>query len=289
MRRWFGEPQPALEEKTLSLTRGGGGGRLALRAEPGRRELRPGKAGFGGYARAYPFLNEIGQGIADIFTKRRLDDASLDDLEDILIQADLGSPPRPGFAKRSHAADMTGRSRRVKPILADEIERALGPVARPLAIDRTKSPYVILVVGVNGSGKTTTIGKLAAKFAPRGKRSCSPPATPFAPPRSSSCASGRGAPAPMSSSAPGRRRRRAGLRRPDARAGERRRRADGHRRAAAKPHGAHGRARKDHPGDEKVDPDAPHAVLLVLDATVGQNAMNQVEIFGHTRASPDSS
>ena len=113
----------------------------------------------------------IARGVADIFTKRKLDAASLDDLEDVLIQADLGL----AAASRIRDAVAHGRYERgispeeVKQILADEVDRALEPVARPLTIDPDKRPFVILVVGVNGSGKTTTIGKLAAKFRAEGK------------------------------------------------------------------------------------------------------------------------
>ena len=113
----------------------------------------------------------IARGVADIFTNRKLDAASLDDLEDVLIQADLGL----AAASRIRDAVAHGRYERgispeeVKQILADEVDRALVPVARPLTIDPDKRPFVILVVGVNGSGKTTTIGKLAAKFRAEGK------------------------------------------------------------------------------------------------------------------------
>ncbi|MBV8474401.1 MAG: signal recognition particle receptor subunit alpha, partial [Hyphomicrobiales bacterium] len=112
----------------------------------------------------------IGRGITDLFTKRKLDATSLDDLEDILIQADLGL----GAATRIRDAVARGRYEKsiepdeVKAVLASEVERALTPVARPLTVDRTKKPFVVLVVGVNGSGKTTTIGKLAAKFSGEG-------------------------------------------------------------------------------------------------------------------------
>ncbi len=115
--------------------------------------------------------SNIARGVADIFTKRKLDAASLDDLEDVLIQADLGL----GAAARIREAVARGRYERginpdeVKRILAAEIERSLAPVARPLAIEPDKRPFVILVVGVNGSGKTTTIGKLAARFRAEGK------------------------------------------------------------------------------------------------------------------------
>ena len=110
-------------------------------------------------------------GITDLFTKRKLDAGTLEDLEDILIQADLG------LATSARIAKAVGEGRydkqiepsEVKAILAREVEAILMPVARPLAIDATKKPFVILMVGVNGSGKTTTIGKLAAKFRAEGK------------------------------------------------------------------------------------------------------------------------
>jgi fused signal recognition particle receptor len=144
----------------------------------------------------------IARGVTDIFTKRKLDAASLDDLEDVLIQADLG------LAAASRIRDAVGSGRyerginpdEVKQILADEVERTLSPVARPLVIDPLKRPFVILVIGVNGSGKTTTIGKLAAKFRAEGKAVLLAAGDTSAPPRSSNCASGRGAPCPLWSS-----------------------------------------------------------------------------------------
>jgi fused signal recognition particle receptor len=106
----------------------------------------------------------LSSGITDIFTKRRLNDATLAELEDILIGADLGT----GMSARIAAAVGRGRYDReidpaeVKRVLADEIAAVLGPVEVPFAFEASKRPFVILVVGVNGSGKTTTIGKLAA-------------------------------------------------------------------------------------------------------------------------------
>ena len=114
----------------------------------------------------------IGRGITDIFTKRKLDDASLDDLEDVLILADLGF----GAATRIREAISKGRYEKgiepdeVKALLAAEVERTLAPIALPLVIDDSIKPFVILVIGVNGSGKTTTIGKLAAKLTAEGKK-----------------------------------------------------------------------------------------------------------------------
>ena len=114
----------------------------------------------------------LSRGVSDIFTKRKLDAAALDDLEDVLLQADIG------VAASARIRDAVGKGRydkqiepdEVRQILADEIERIVAPVAKPLAVDETKRPFVLLVVGVNGSGKTTTIGKLSAKFAAEGKK-----------------------------------------------------------------------------------------------------------------------
>jgi fused signal recognition particle receptor len=108
--------------------------------------------------------NALSTGITDIFAKRRLSQAMLDSLEDILIGADLGLD----MAARVTAAVAKGRYDReitpdaVKRVLADEVAEVLKPVETPFVFDETKRPFVILVVGVNGSGKTTTIGKLGA-------------------------------------------------------------------------------------------------------------------------------
>jgi len=109
----------------------------------------------------------IGGAIADLVTKRKLDSATIEELEDALIRADLGIDT----AARVAAAIAEGRYDKevsadaVKAILAGEVEKILAPVAKPLIIAADARPFVILVVGVNGSGKTTTIGKLAARFA----------------------------------------------------------------------------------------------------------------------------
>jgi fused signal recognition particle receptor len=107
----------------------------------------------------------IGGAISDLVSKRKLDAATVEELEDVLIQADLGIDS----AGRVAAALLEGRYDKVvspddvKAILAGEVEKILAPVARPLTIAGAR-PFVILVVGVNGSGKTTTIGKLAARL-----------------------------------------------------------------------------------------------------------------------------
>jgi fused signal recognition particle receptor len=228
----------------------------------------------------------IARGVADIFTKRKLDAASLDDLEDVLIQADLG------LAASSRIRDAVGQGRyergispdEVKRILADEVERALEPVALPLMIDLEKRPFVILVVGVNGSGKTTTIGKLAAKFRAEGKAVLLAAGDTF---RAAAIEQLR-----------------IWARRTFSALVEREQGAD----AAGLAFDALSQARElnvdivlmDTAGRlqnraelmselvkiirvmRKIDASAPHAVLLVLDATVGQNALSQVEIFGRT-------
>ena len=230
--------------------------------------------------------NSIGRGITDIFTKRKLDAESLDDLEDILIQADLGLPA----ATRIREAIGRGRFEKgidadaVRAVLADEVERALAPVARPLVIDASKRPFVILVVGVNGSGKTTTIGKLAAQLRGEGKTIVLAAGDTF---RAAAIEQAR-----------------VWARRTGSDLVEREQGAD----AAGLAFDALTRARElnadvvlmDTAGRlqnraelmgelekiirvmKKIEPEAPHAVLLVLDATVGQNALNQVEIFGRT-------
>jgi len=228
----------------------------------------------------------IGRGVTDIFTKRKLDEDSLDDLEDVLIQADLG------LAAATRIREAIGRGRyekgidpeAVKAVLAAEVERALAPVASPLIIDPLKRPFVVLVVGVNGSGKTTTIGKLAAKLRGEGKTVVIAAGDTF---RAAAVEQAR-----------------VWARRTFSDLVERDQGAD----AAGLAFDALTRAREldadvvlmDTAGRlqnraelmgelekivrvmKKVDAEAPHAVLLVLDATVGQNALSQVDIFGRT-------
>src|SRR6202140_2360785 len=114
----------------------------------------------------------LGTAVADLVTKRKLDRAMLDDIEDVLLRADLGTEG----AARIAAAVGVGRYDKsisaddVKSVVATEVEKVLAPVAKPLIIDETKKPFVILVVGVNGPGKTTAIGKLAAKLSSEGRK-----------------------------------------------------------------------------------------------------------------------
>src|SRR5260370_517436 len=108
----------------------------------------------------------LGTAVADLVTKRKLDRAMLDDIEDVLLRADLGTEVS------VRIADAVGKGRYDKAISADEVkavvatgvEKVLSPVAKPLVGDAAQKPVVILVVGVNGSGTTTTIGKLTPKF-----------------------------------------------------------------------------------------------------------------------------
>ncbi|MCW8085841.1 signal recognition particle-docking protein FtsY [Roseococcus sp. MDT2-1-1] len=104
--------------------------------------------------------------ITGVFTKRKLDDAALEELEETLIAADLGVKASgrvvEGFRRTRFGREATDAE--IKGALADEIAAILGPVAKPLVIDRALKPHVVLVVGVNGTGKTTTIAKLAEQY-----------------------------------------------------------------------------------------------------------------------------
>ncbi len=227
--------------------------------------------------------SSLSESIGGIFTKRKLDEDTLQDLEDVLIQADLGLET----AMRVTDALASGRygkdvsSDEVRSIMSTEIEKVLGPVAKPLELDLSHKPHVILVVGVNGTGKTTTIGKLAAKLTAGGLKVMLAAGDTF---RAAAIEQlhiwGERTGAPVVSSKLG---------------------AD----AAGLAYDAWEKARDagsdvliiDTAGrlqnkaelmDElakivrvlgKHDPEAPHTVLQTLDATTGQNALNQVEIF----------
>jgi len=110
-------------------------------------------------------------GITDLFTKRKLDQSALGELQDVLIQADLGvsTAARLAGALAKSRFDQEISPEEIKEALAKEIAVILEPVAKPLVIDQGRKPHVILVCGVNGSGKTTTIGKLAGQFKAQGR------------------------------------------------------------------------------------------------------------------------
>ncbi len=113
---------------------------------------------------------KLGEGIAGIFTKRKLDDGAIEELEELLIGADLG------VATAAKLTANLARTRFDKEVAPEEVRRALAediaailePVATPLALDAARKPHVVLVVGVNGSGKTTTIAKLAKLYRDQG-------------------------------------------------------------------------------------------------------------------------
>ena len=115
--------------------------------------------------------DRLADGIAGIFNRRRLDGEALEELEDLLIMADLGPATAArlasGLAHTRFGKEVSDEE--VRGVLADEIAGLLEPVARPLLADPARKPHVILVVGVNGTGKTTTIGKLAHAFRAEGK------------------------------------------------------------------------------------------------------------------------
>src|SRR6266849_3420817 len=224
----------------------------------------------------------IGGAIGDLVAKRKLDQAMLDEIEEVLIRADLGVD----CAARIAAAVGEGRYNKaispddVKAVVAAEVEKVLAPVAKPLAIGAAK-PFVVLVVGVNGSGKTTTIGKLAARAHAQGRSVMLAAGDTF---RAAAIDQlkiwGGRSGASVMARAPGADA--AGLAfdaLTDARGGK----------IDLLLVDTAGRLQnKAVLMDElekmvrvmkKVDPSAPHAVLLVLDATVGQNALAQVEVF----------
>jgi fused signal recognition particle receptor len=227
--------------------------------------------------------SSLSESVTGLFTKRKLDDATLQDLEDALIQADLGVPT----AMRITEAISSGRYNKeispqeVRTILASEVEKTLEPVAQALTIDRAKKPFVILMVGVNGAGKTTTIGKLSQKFRSQGLKVMLAAGDTF---RAAAIEQlkvwGERVGAPVLAREQG---------------------AD----AAGLAYDALQEAKAngtdvlliDTAGRlqnkaglmaelekivrviRKFDESAPHATLLVLDATVGQNAISQVELF----------
>ena len=229
---------------------------------------------------------QLTEGITGVFTKRKLDAATLEEFEELLIRADLGMDTASRIVERVALGryDKEISPEAVTAILADEVEAALRPVATPLTIDGTKRPHIILVVGVNGTGKTTTIGKLARMFTGEGKRVMLAAGDTF---RAAAIEQlkiwGERTRSPVVAGETG---------------------AD----AAGLVHDALRRAVEDASDIlivdtagrlqnkaylmaelekivrviRKFDPTAPHTVLLTLDATTGQNALTQVEVFKKT-------
>jgi len=254
-------------------------------AEP---EQQPKKRGL--FGRLAAGLSRTSQrltgGVADIFTKKKLDDETLEEFEDLLISADLG------LAATERVIDRLRKDRfgkditddEVRQILSDVIAETLEPLEKPLTPNKANTPHIILVVGVNGAGKTTTIGKLASKYVADGHSVLLAAGDTF---RAAAIEQlkvwGDRTGAPV----------------------------------LTKPHGADaaglafeaietarqnnndvvlidtaGRLQNrselmDELGKivrvvKKLAPEAPHDTLLVLDATVGQNAIRQAEVFTET-------
>jgi fused signal recognition particle receptor len=227
--------------------------------------------------------DRLGDGLKTIFVSRKLDQSTLEELEDLLITTDLGVET---------AARLTGELGKqrlnqdvsleeVKTFLANAIETILNPVAQPLVLDQTHKPHVILVVGVNGSGKTTTMGKLAKQWKDQGISVMMAAGDTF---RAAAVEQlqvwGQRVDVPVISGKPG---------------------AD----AAGLAYDALTKAKeagvdvllidtagrlqnKTHLMEElkkiqrvlgKIDETAPHSTLLILDGTTGQNAHSQVQTF----------
>jgi len=226
---------------------------------------------------------KITEGITAVFKKRTLDDAALEELEDLLITADLGTEVASriiaNFRRTRFGREVTDDE--IKTALAEEIAAVLAPVAQPLVIDPALKPHVVLVVGVNGTGKTTTIGKLAQQYREQGLKPMLCAGDTF---RAAAVEQlqvwGQRTGAPVVSGAAN---------------------AD----AAGLAFDALSRARAEGADVLLVDtagrlhnkaalmdelskiirvmkkqvPEAPHSILLVLDATTGQNALQQVGVF----------
>ena len=226
---------------------------------------------------------KLNTGISAALTSRKLDSATLEELEDVLISADIGVATA---AKLSASlADIKFKKEisdlEIREALANNISEILRPVATPLEINVGRKPHIILVVGVNGSGKTTTIGKLAKNWSSNGKSIILAAGDTF---RAAAVEQlkiwGERAHCPVIAGSPGSDA--AGLAF-DALEQARRSNAD----ALLIDTAGRLQNREDLMGElskiirvlRKIDPDAPHSCLLVLDATVGQNAHAQVEIF----------
>ena len=226
---------------------------------------------------------KLGDGISGIFTKRGLDDAALEELEELLISADLGVATAAKLAAdlARERFDKDVSPEEVRGALAADVAGILGPVAQPLVVDPAHRPHVVLVVGVNGSGKTTTIGKIAKSESDQGLKVMLAAGDTF---RAAAIDQlkiwGERTSCEVVAKAPG---------------------AD----ASGLAYEALERARSEgvdlllidtagrlhNKADlmaelqkiirvlKKLDPEAPHDCLLVLDATTGQNAHAQVETF----------
>jgi fused signal recognition particle receptor len=227
--------------------------------------------------------SSLGAAVADLVTKRKLDSAMLEDIEDVLLRADLGTEVAARIAKAVGVGryDKAITAEDVKAVVASEVEKVLARVAQPLVIDEAKKPFVILVVGVNGSGKTTTIGKLAAKLSAEGRSVMLAAGDTF---RAAAIEQlkiwGERTQSPVIAGSQGSDSASLAF---NALTAAREGRRDvllidtaGRLQNKAE---LMNELEKVVRVIRKVDASAPHAVLLVLDATVGQNALSQVEAF----------
>jgi fused signal recognition particle receptor len=230
--------------------------------------------------------SSLGSAVADLVTKRKLDRAMLEDIEDVLLRADLGTQVAARIAEAVGAGryDKAISADEVKAVVATEVEKVLSPVAKPLDIDVARAPFVILVVGVNGSGKTTTIGKLAAKFAAERRKVMLAAGDTF---RAAAIEQlkvwGERTRSPVIAGAQGSDSASLAF---NALTAAKEQKVDvllvdtaGRLQNKAE---LMNELEKVVRVLRKVDATAPHAVLLVLDATVGQNALSQVEAFHRT-------
>lgn len=226
---------------------------------------------------------KLSGGITAVFTKRKLDDEALEELEELLIAADLGTEAArkviAAFRRTRFGTEVSDQD--IKATLAMEIAAILQPVAVPLVLDPGLKPHVVLVVGVNGTGKTTTIGKLAQFYKDEGKSAVMAAGDMF---RAAAVEQlqiwGERTGTPVISGKPNGDS--AGLAY-DALVKAKELGADVllidtagrlHNKAALMDELA-----KMIRVLRKQDPTAPHSVLLVLDATTGQNAVQQVKVF----------
>ena len=226
---------------------------------------------------------KLGEGIAGIFTKRKLDDGAIEELEELLIAADLGVATAAKLTANLAATrfDKEVAPEEVRRALAEDIAAILEPVAKPLVLDAARKPHVVLVVGVNGSGKTTTIAKLARHYRDQGLQVLLAAGDTF---RAAAVEQlkvwGARSGCPVIAKEPGADA--AGLAYEALETAQR----EGfdlllidtagrlHNKA-----GLMAELQKIQRVLKKLDDTAPHDVLLVLDATTGQNAHAQVETF----------
>ncbi|MGE0022521.1 MAG: signal recognition particle-docking protein FtsY [Hyphomicrobium sp.] len=275
--RMFGSAETPSDEKSAPSAEGAAEAAAAPSEAPRKSWLDRLRSGLAKTS------SRLAEGITGLVTKKRLDQATLDELEEVLIAADLGIPT----ASRITQALAKGRfdkaisADEIRETLAEEVARVLEPLARPLEIDPARKPHVVLVLGVNGSGKTTTIGKLAARLAREGRSVMLAAGDTF---RAAAIDQlkvwGERVGAPVIA-------RNVGsdasglafdaLKEAQAQAADVLL-IDTAGRLQNK-EGLMAELEKIVRVIRKVDPSAPHDVLLVLDATTGQNALQQVDVF----------